>query len=98
MELHDSTYLVTEDVENIGKSEYFVNIDIGACSCSRSCNRATCEHKAAVAKAFSICSDNLVPYYSKEDVCSSGNRRRGYGYKLLCRLAKPKLQYTSRSN
>lgn len=64
--LRDSTYLVTEDVENIGELEYLVDMDIGVCSCSRGCNGAACKHQAAVAKAFSICPVNLAPYYSKE--------------------------------
>ena len=64
--LRNSTYLVTEDVENIGELEYLVDMDIGVCSCSRGCNGAACKHQVAVAKAFSICPVNLAPYYSKE--------------------------------
>ena len=64
--LRDSTYLVTVDVKNIGELEYFVDMDIGVCSCSRGYSGAACKHQAAVAKAFNICSVNLAPYYSKE--------------------------------
>jgi len=64
--LRDSTYLVTVDVKNIGELEYFVDMDIGVCSCSRGFNGAACKHQAAVAKAFNVCSVNLAPYYSKE--------------------------------
>jgi len=69
--LRDSTYLVTVDV-NIGE-QYFVDMDIGVCSCSRGFDRAACKHRATVAKAFNVCSVNLAPYYvlkgSKEAVC-----------------------------
>lgn len=64
--LRDSTYLVTVDVKNIGELQYFVDMDIGVCSCSRGFNGAACKHQAAVAKAFNVCSVNLAPYYSKE--------------------------------
>ena len=61
--LRDSTYLVTEDVKNIGELYrfIFVDMDIGVCSCSRGCNGAACKHQAAVAKVFKICPVNLAP-------------------------------------
>ena len=44
MKLRDSTYLVTEDVKNIGELYrfIFVDMDIGVSSCSRGCNGAAC--------------------------------------------------------
>ena len=42
-----------------------------------------------MAKAFSICSVNLVPYYSKQDVCSSGNRRRAMATNVYADLRSP---------
>ena len=44
-----------------------MDMDIGICACSQGNSGAACKHQAAVAKAFSICSASLAPFYSEEE-------------------------------
>ena len=55
-----------EDVPKIGILEYFIDMDIGTCSCSQGSNGAACKHQAAVAKHFKIASVNIAPIHSKQ--------------------------------
>ena len=55
-----------EDIPKIGMLEYFMDIDIGTCSCSRGSNGAAYKHQVAVANHFKIASVNISPIHSKQ--------------------------------
>ena len=64
--VREHIYYMKEDVPKIGMLEYFIDMDIGTCSCLRGSNGAACKHQAAVAKHFKIASVNIAPIHSKQ--------------------------------
>ena len=46
--------------------DYFVEMEIGICSCPTGCTGAACRHQAAVAKHYQLVTVNIAPVHSKE--------------------------------
>ena len=63
--VRDSIYLVVETVKDI-ELEFFVDVDIGCCSCPVGFSGAACKHQAAIAIKYKIFAVNIPPFHSKE--------------------------------
>ena len=64
--VRDSIYYVAENIKEMGELEYTVDMEIGACSCSKGSTGSACRHQAAVAKKYNINTITIPPFHSKE--------------------------------
>ncbi len=65
-QVRDSTYIVEEDIPNIGLLEYVTDMELGTCSCTTGCTGAACRHQAALAKKFEVKTINMPPLHDKQ--------------------------------
>lgn len=64
-QLFQCIYLVTEKTKT-EELKFYVDMELGVCSCIKGCAGAACKHQAAVAKNFSIPAVNIPPFHAKE--------------------------------
>ena len=64
-QLFQYMYLVTEKTKT-EELKFYVDMELGVCSCIKGYAGAACKHQAAVAKNFSIPAVNIPPFHAKE--------------------------------
>ena len=58
-------YLVTEKTKT-EEIKFYVDMELGVCSCIKGYAGAACKYQAAVAKYFSKLAVNIPPFHAKE--------------------------------
>ena len=64
--VRDFIYYVAENITEMGELEYTVDMEIGACFCSKGSTGSACRHQAAVAKKYHINTITIPSFHSKE--------------------------------
>lgn len=64
-QLFQYVYLVTEKVKK-EEQQFYVDMELGVCSCIKGYAGAVCKHQAAVAKNFTIPAVNIPLFHAKE--------------------------------
>ena len=60
----DSIYCASEEIKG-EIFDFFVDMEVGTCSCIRGVRGSECKHQAAIAKSGKIYSVNIPPFFSK---------------------------------